>query len=103
MESDTYIEIQDLREVPLSKRDFAMLREVYGASKHGTHSEHAMLIKEISPSYRMAAQRDLDHFHAGDEHFLPWDDLIEEMWPSSDDRTPEDRRQDQLAMTFDKG
>lgn len=101
MES-VYNKIDDLREVPLTKRDFNTLAGTYGARKGGTHS-YATFLHGATPSYRCAAQIDLDRFHGGEDHVLDWDDLIDEMFPEPDGRTPEEIRNDQLAMTLDKG
>ena len=72
--------ILELDEVPLLPEDFAALRREYGAVKHGTHDFNTYALG-ASPSYRLAAQIDLDRFHEGKEHHLFWDDLIEEMFP----------------------
>jgi len=101
MES-VYDKIVDLREVPLSRRDFNVLTKVYGAGKYGAQS-YAVYTGGSTPSYRLAAQIDLNRFHECGEHFLDWDDLIDEMFPEPDDRTPGEARMDQLAMTLDKG
>ena len=98
---EVFDKIHDLREVPLSKRDFTCLKQLYGARKGGTH-DYATFLTGATPSYKLAAQIDLDRFHKCEEHFLPWDDLIEEM-EGTDDRTPQERRDDQLAMTLEKG
>jgi hypothetical protein len=99
----TFDQIHDLREVPLMKCDFSALREEYGASKHGTHHLPMLVQRLAVPSYRLAAQMDLDCFHRGEDSVLDWDQLITEMFPEPDDRTAEERRNDQLAMTCDKG
>lgn len=96
-----YETIKDLREVPLSSSDFSALRERYGASKHGT-SAFGLVLFGAKPNYRLAAQMDLDEFHGGADSVLDWDQLINEMFPE-DDRTAEDIRNDELAMTHDKG
>jgi len=98
---EVFDRIHDLREVPLSKRDFTCLRELCGARKGGTH-DYATFLTGGTPSYKLAAQIDLDRFHGDEEHFLPWDDLIEEM-SEADDRTPQERCNDQLALTTEKG
>lgn len=101
MES-VYNKIQDLRGVPLDKSDFSALREEYGASKYGTH-QYASFLHGGNPSYRLAAQIDLDRFHEGEDCILNWDHIITEMFPEPDDRTPAEIQDDQLAMTIDKG
>lgn len=101
MES-VFDKITDLRHVPLDKSDFSALRETYGASKHGVHM-YAAFLHGAEPSYRLAAQIDLDRFHGGEECVLDWDQLINEMFPEDDDRTAGDVRNDELAMTYDKG
>lgn len=88
--------ITDLRAVPLTKRDFNHLEVEYGAHKRGTK---AMFSYELGclPSFRLAAQIDLDKFHRFEDCALDWDQLIEAMDPEPVDWAS---RQEQLEDEF---
>lgn len=98
----TYDKITDLRNVPLSSDDFGALRERYGAFKNGTEMLPNFLLIGAAPAYRLAAQIDLDRFHAGEDCVLDWDEILADMDPA-DDRTTQERRADEYANSIEKG
>jgi hypothetical protein len=100
---EPYSKIVDLRDVPLTDKDFNILRGIYGARKTGTGFYAVYMHYSAAPNYRLAAQIDLDRFHDGEEHFLDWDELLAEMFPEPDERTPQERRDDAYADTLEKG
>jgi hypothetical protein len=123
----SFEEILDLREVPLRKQDFEVLKGYYKAVKNGCSDkskvEHSLAVNgtagQIAPTFKVAAQIDLDKFHSGlphisecpnrpwnlakserrNFHFLDWDELIEEMFPEGPDyANPLEKIEDEFAQ-----
>jgi hypothetical protein len=65
-----------LNTLALDKSDWDKLREEYGAVKGGEWRYEKVIADSAKPSFKLAAQLDLDRFHNGEPYVLDWGRLF---------------------------